>query len=243
MSEDKIKEGVKFDDEKRRYDLVPADSLRQLVDIYTFGAKKYEDNNWRKGLKWGRIYGAIQRHLNAFWEGEEVDSESGLTHLAHAAWGCFTLLNYCDTKRELDDRVPTKNKLIKKEKILVYLAGSIYETKYRSNFKLAVKNLNLSDNIIIRDPLSEVDQKSGTTFIVENDKKLIKQCDIVVAYVEKSTPGTMMEIIYAYENNIPVYLITTKNKIRSSHWIKYHSIVMFKNIIQAIKEIEKKWII
>lgn len=96
--------GVKDDAAKLRMDLIPADSLRDLADVYTMGAKKYADENWRKGIEWKRIYGAILRHLTLWFLGQDVDLESGLSHLAHAAWGCFTLLNYRRTHPELDNR-------------------------------------------------------------------------------------------------------------------------------------------
>jgi len=102
---EKYQSGIKFDGEKERFDLIPAQPLIELAKIYTYGAKKYEDNNWRKGVAWGRIFGALMRHLWAFWRGEDLDQESGLPHLAHAAWGCFTLLEYMNTQKTLDDRV------------------------------------------------------------------------------------------------------------------------------------------
>jgi hypothetical protein len=97
--------GVKYDSGKLRYDLIPVGPLQTLAQVYTMGAEKYADDNWRQGLPWKRIYAALQRHLNAFWGGEDFDSESGLPHLGHAAWGCFTLLEYLNTKRSFDDRV------------------------------------------------------------------------------------------------------------------------------------------
>jgi len=87
-------EGRKDDAGKLRYDLVPPAALEELVAVYTYGAKKYEDRNWEKGIEQGRIFAAIMRHLWSFWKGEYNDKESGLPHLAHAAWGCFTLLFY-----------------------------------------------------------------------------------------------------------------------------------------------------
>lgn len=95
---------VKFDTEKARYDLIPAWPLEELAKVYTLGAKKYEPHNWRKGMRWGRVYAAIMRHLWAFWCGEDKDPESGLPHVAHAAWGCFTLLEYMRTNKKDDDR-------------------------------------------------------------------------------------------------------------------------------------------
>lgn len=99
-----IPQGKKFDDDKLRFDLVPPGPLCDLAEIYTLGAKKYQDRNWEQGLKWSRIFAAIMRHLWAFWRGEDLDKESGKSHLAHAAWGCFALLEFTRTKPDLDDR-------------------------------------------------------------------------------------------------------------------------------------------
>jgi len=100
--------GIKYDEGKLRYDLIPGDALESLVEVYTFGSKKYDDNNWRKGLSWNRVFGAIMRHLWAWFRGEDSDKESGLPHLAHAAWGCFTLLSLAKTNIDYDDRIKDK---------------------------------------------------------------------------------------------------------------------------------------
>jgi len=44
------------------------------------------------------------RHLTAWWAGEDLDPESGLHHLAHAACCLMFLLEYTQTHTELDDR-------------------------------------------------------------------------------------------------------------------------------------------
>jgi hypothetical protein len=102
---DKV-ECLKFDGEKLRFDLVPPLPLEQLVKVYGMGAKKYKDHNWRRGLRWSRAFAAIMRHLWAWWKGETHDPESGISHLAHAAWGCFSLMEYEQTHPEFDDRYP-----------------------------------------------------------------------------------------------------------------------------------------
>lgn len=95
---------LKYDEHKLRMDLIPPCSLAEVARVYTYGARKYGAHNWRKGLEWSRVYAALQRHLNAFWAGEDIDSESHIPHLAHAAFGCLTLLNYMEHQREFDDR-------------------------------------------------------------------------------------------------------------------------------------------
>ena len=99
-----MNEGRKDDGGKLRFDLIPAEPLEQLAQVYTFGASKYADHNWRKGISFSRIFAAIMRHSWAFWRGEDNDKESGLPHLVHAAWGCFSLLEFMKHRKDLDDR-------------------------------------------------------------------------------------------------------------------------------------------
>jgi len=83
---------------------VPWEALEQVGMVYSFGSGKYADYNFRKGYKWSLSFDALQRHLWAFWAREDLDEESQLHHLAHAAWHCFTLLLYSLTGRGTDDR-------------------------------------------------------------------------------------------------------------------------------------------
>lgn len=99
-------EGRKFDADKLRYDLIPVEPMAQVARVYTIGAKKYNDRNWESGIKWGRIYAAIQRHLTAYWGGERDDKVDGQHHLASVVWGALALMEYERTHPELDDRKP-----------------------------------------------------------------------------------------------------------------------------------------
>lgn len=78
-------EGVKYDKDKPRWGLLPWDGLAPVVDVLTYGAKKYAPDNWRKvpGWEW-RYWDAAHRHLAAYGRGEKTDPETGLPHLAHA---------------------------------------------------------------------------------------------------------------------------------------------------------------
>ena len=75
--------GIKHDNGKLRLDLIPTEAVRGLGEVLTFGAGKYGDRNWEKGLDSDRVYAALERHLLAWREGEIIDPESGLPHLAH----------------------------------------------------------------------------------------------------------------------------------------------------------------
>lgn len=97
-------EGRKYDGGKLRYDLLPIRPLAEVVKVYTLGAKKYADRNWELGIEWSRVYGALQRHANAYWGGEVLDSELGTNHLASVIWCALALMEFEQTHPELDDR-------------------------------------------------------------------------------------------------------------------------------------------
>lgn len=90
---------------EERYGLIPVWPIAELARVYGYGSRKYDDNNWRKGYRWGLSYDALQRHINAFWAGEEYDEESGLHHLAHAMFHLATLMTFHREGLGTDDRV------------------------------------------------------------------------------------------------------------------------------------------
>jgi len=96
--------GKKHDDGKPRMELLSPIALEEIAKVLTFGAKKYGDHNWRQGIKWTRILGALLRHVYAFLRGENEDSETGLSHMAHVGCCVLFLLDYEVNKREFDDR-------------------------------------------------------------------------------------------------------------------------------------------
>ena len=83
--------GKKYDSDKPRWELLPLDAIEQVVKIMTFGAKKYEDNNWKK-VEPDRYIGAMLRHLCAHTKGEMLDQDSGFSHLAHLTCNAVFLL-------------------------------------------------------------------------------------------------------------------------------------------------------
>jgi len=77
--------GMKFDGDKPRYDLEQVRANEEVINVLTFGAGKYADNNWRElDDAHKRYYAASRRHLAAYKKGETIDPESGFHHLAHA---------------------------------------------------------------------------------------------------------------------------------------------------------------
>lgn len=97
-------EGRKDDSAKARYDLIPPEFLDATADILTFGAAKYGERNWEKGMKWGRPFAALMRHMWAWWRGEEADAETGRSHLWHASACIAFLIAYEQRSIGEDDR-------------------------------------------------------------------------------------------------------------------------------------------
>jgi len=105
-----LKEGIKFDGDKLRYDLLPPEYLDATADILTFGANKYSDRNWELGMVWSRPFGAMMRHMWAWWNPfvSDIDPESGKSHLHHAACCIAFLIAYEARNVGTDDRPKKK---------------------------------------------------------------------------------------------------------------------------------------
>jgi hypothetical protein len=96
--------GRKFDGGKLQYGLLPPLALKATVEILTFGAEKYEPDNWKNVPDSKRRYfDAMQRHLWAWKEGEQNDPETGKNHLAHAMC-CLMFLYEHDVKYSKENK-------------------------------------------------------------------------------------------------------------------------------------------
>ena len=80
-----MSEGRKYDGDKPKLYLLPPKSILEVGKVLTYGAEKYDPENWRKvdDLQ-NRYTSAALRHVFAHIDGEENDEETGLSHLAHA---------------------------------------------------------------------------------------------------------------------------------------------------------------
>lgn len=89
-----------------RFDLIPPGPLRALAEHFGRGARKYAPRNWEKGYQWSLSYAALQRHLNAFWGGEDWDEETGSHHLDAAMFHVMALREFVAKERYqgFDDR-------------------------------------------------------------------------------------------------------------------------------------------
>jgi hypothetical protein len=96
--------GLRYNTGKLKWSLVSWKALAPMVRVLMFGAEKYDDHNWKKGLKYTEITESLQRHLNAFIEGEENDPESKLSHVGHILCNAMFLSYMSMYKKDMDDR-------------------------------------------------------------------------------------------------------------------------------------------
>jgi Domain of unknown function (DUF5664) len=83
--------GIKHDQEKPDLSLLPREFLDEVAKAMQYGEKKYGRYNYRGGMAWHRIVAACMRHITAWNDGEDCDSESGVSHLGHAG-ACILML-------------------------------------------------------------------------------------------------------------------------------------------------------
>ena len=97
-------EGRKDDQSKARHDLLPPELAEKVALVLAFGAEKYGERNWEKGMKWGRPFAALMRHMWAWWRRDGNDPETGMSHLWHAACCIAFLIAYEERGTGSDDR-------------------------------------------------------------------------------------------------------------------------------------------
>jgi hypothetical protein len=114
--------GLKFDDGKERYDLLPPDAIRAIVRVLTYGSVKYAPRNWEKGIAYSRLIAASRRHEAAWEMGEDFDPETGIHHLAHKA--CCDIMMLAQELRGMTnfDDIPSRAAAVENKDIAVVIS-------------------------------------------------------------------------------------------------------------------------
>lgn len=102
--------------------LIPTVAMTAEAEALRHGAEKYQQWNWREsGIHATTYIGSILRHLVAWRDGEDVDPESGISHLGHIRANCAILLDAAHVGKLVDDRpvhrveFATREELIERE--------------------------------------------------------------------------------------------------------------------------------
>lgn len=90
---------------KPQLHLIPLPALLSVSRVMELGSAKYGPHNWRdQPIGHTPYISAMMRHLIAFSGGEDLDPESGQSHLAHIASGAMILLDAREAGTAKDDR-------------------------------------------------------------------------------------------------------------------------------------------
>ena len=105
--------------QKTPLQLLPPEAMRASAVVLGLGAKKYGEWNWRQtqGVETMTYVGAIRRHLDAVVDGEDLDPESGESHIAHIVASGMILLDAKFHNKLIDNRPPTSHATIPTEKL------------------------------------------------------------------------------------------------------------------------------
>ncbi len=93
------------DSEKPPLALLPWKALRKVSRVQAYGHKKYGSfHNFKKGMELSRNLSCAIRHISEFMDGNDLDKESGESHLAHAATRLLFSLENIEDGTATDDR-------------------------------------------------------------------------------------------------------------------------------------------
>ena len=94
----------RFNEGKMAWELVDFQALEPMVEVLMFGASKYSKDNWKKGQAITELLGSLFRHIIAFQNGEDLDKESGKSHIGHAMCNLMFIQYVLDHRGHFDDR-------------------------------------------------------------------------------------------------------------------------------------------
>lgn len=101
-----MSEFKKNDTGKPEFELLPFDLLSDVNRVLQHGAVTYGVGNWRKkeGFRLSRCFNALLRHMFAWWSGEDLDKQTGISHLDHAMCNLLFLKYHLLNNPEADNR-------------------------------------------------------------------------------------------------------------------------------------------
>ena len=80
---------LRYNQGKVQWGLVHYKSLEPMIRVLEFGALKYSPGNWMKKMDRTKLLESAQRHLAALLDGEEIDPETGISHIGNLMCNCM----------------------------------------------------------------------------------------------------------------------------------------------------------
>ena len=146
MIKENKQQADRFNKGKPRFSLVSPIAHEELAKVLTMGAQKYAPYNWMKGLPFMEVIDSLERHVNAFKRGENMDKESGLHHMAHVMCNAMFLIEYIEAGKENFDDRPNKpdNKVTKINEV-----SDAYSKGFKAGQEFEKNRLPIKDGWII----------------------------------------------------------------------------------------------
>lgn len=121
--------------------------------------------------------------------------------------------------------------------MITYLAGPMAgcSDEEMMGWRREATRLLGKDNILdptVRDYRGIWETEVQLTFLVEADKNEIDQSDFVLAYCPQPSYGTVMEILYSWEQSKTVVVVLPPGALNSP-WLRYHSHIIFDSVAKA----------
>lgn len=104
INTESVHKGLRYNKGKLRYDLLHPKALEGMTKVLTKGAEKYLPRNWELGMRWSDVMQSLERHLQAFKDGEDFDPETGELHMDHIQCNAHFLSAYYHIYPQGDDR-------------------------------------------------------------------------------------------------------------------------------------------
>lgn len=210
-------QGERKNDGKLPLELVPVSAITGMAEVLQAGAKKYAPRNWERGMHWSVCYASMMRHMLKWFNGQDLDEETGLSHLKHVLTNAAFLIQYTETCPHLDDR---PNKVVTEHvnrKPILYIDMDETLVDFLSSRHIP-KNQKLQvDHPAIRYKgfFAELDPMPGALKAVEDIESMDKfdiyllsvpVADSPTSYQEKS------EWVHKYLPNLANKLVLTQDK-------------------------------
>lgn len=156
---------LKHDTGKPPLSLLPRAALVEAAKALQYGSGKYSKYNHLQGADWSRWLDSALRHLYAWADREDLDSESGLSHLSHAL-GCLMVLSlYEQESLGTDDRRPVdQGQLPDSDDIEVEAEKTLTQEEFEKiidEMTAATKDRTLRDSVGQISPLHPYDKRNA----------------------------------------------------------------------------------
>lgn len=156
----------RFNTDKLKWSLVDFKSLEDMVRVLEFGAKKYDTDNWKKGLPTKEIVESMLRHIYAYLDGEDLDPESGLPHIGHIQCNALFLSYMSKNKPEFDNRgsktIPYEYEIFNDgNKVIDILKWKVIDGKYKPVHRRTCFKKETPENFLTPEYLSKREREQN----------------------------------------------------------------------------------